>query len=97
VLEGVVGTRGRLEYSSAHNPVRLVSVPGFDEVVVRFTTDVPYLSQWGKPSLLGPGSILVAHTDHERILKRELSDAVELYLSLAKELCHGSSVVKEDF
>ena len=86
VLEDAVGTRGRLEYASAHNPVRLFSVPGFEECVVRFTTDVPYLSQWGKPLLLGPGSILDAHTDHERISKRELEQAVELYLKLAKQL-----------
>jgi len=86
VLEDAVGTRGRLEYSSAHNPVRLFSVPGFDECVVRFTTDVPYLSQWGKPLLLGPGSILDAHTDHERISKRELEQAIDLYLRLSKQL-----------
>ena len=86
VLADAVGTRGRLEYSSAHNPVRLFSVPGFDECVVRFTTDVPYLSEWGKPLLLGPGSILDAHTDHERISKRELADAVDLYVNLAKKL-----------
>jgi acetylornithine deacetylase len=86
VLEDAVGTRGRLEYSSAHNPVRLFSVPGFDECVVRFTTDVPYLSQWGKPLLLGPGSILDAHTDHERISKRELEHAIDLYFNLSKQL-----------
>jgi acetylornithine deacetylase len=86
VLEGAAGTRGRLEYNSAHNPVRLFSVPGFDECVVRFTTDVPYLSEWGKPLLLGPGSILDAHTDHERISKRELERAVDLYLKLTKQL-----------
>lgn len=85
-LEDAVGTRGRLEYSSAHNPVRLYSVPGFDECVVRFTTDVPYLSEWGKPLLLGPGSIFDAHTDHERISKHELEQAVDLYLRLSKQL-----------
>ncbi|HJT27799.1 MAG TPA: M20/M25/M40 family metallo-hydrolase [Pyrinomonadaceae bacterium] len=85
-LEDAAGTRGRLEYSSAHNPVRLFSVPGFDECVVRFTTDVPYLSEWGNPLLLGPGSILDAHTDHERISKRELENAVDLYLRLSKQL-----------
>jgi acetylornithine deacetylase/succinyl-diaminopimelate desuccinylase-like protein len=85
VLDAAIGTRGRLEYNSAHNPVRLVSVPGFDECVVRFTTDVPYLSHWGKPLLLGPGSILDAHTDHERISKRELEEAVDLYVKLAKQ------------
>ncbi len=60
--------------------------PGFDECVVRFTTDVPYLSQWGKPLLLGPGSILDAHTDHERISKRELEESIDLYVRVAKKL-----------
>ncbi|HWF90509.1 MAG TPA: M20/M25/M40 family metallo-hydrolase [Pyrinomonadaceae bacterium] len=86
VLEDAVGDRGRLEYASAHNPIRLFSVDGFEQCVVRFTTDVPYLSQWGKPLLLGPGSILDAHTDHERISKRELADAVDLYVNLVKKL-----------
>ena len=89
VLDSIAGTRGRLEYSSAHNPVRLFSVAGFEQCVVRFTTDVPYLSQWGKPLLLGPGSILDAHTDHEKISKRELENAVNLYTNLF------SAVVKE--
>jgi acetylornithine deacetylase len=86
VLEDVVRTRAWLEYSSAHNPVRLHSVPGFDECVVRFTTDVPYLSEWGKPLLLGPGSILDAHTDHERISKNELAGVVSLYTTMARQL-----------
>lgn len=86
ILEDAIGNRGRLEYASAHNPVRLFSIPGFDECVVRFTTDIPYLSEWGQPLLLGPGSILDAHTDHERISKRELEDAVDLYVTLAKKL-----------
>jgi acetylornithine deacetylase len=86
VLEDAAGERGRLEYSSAHNPVRLFSVPGFDECVVRFTTDVPYLSQWGKPLLLGPGSILFAHPDHERMSKKEFTGSVSLYTTIAKQL-----------
>jgi acetylornithine deacetylase len=86
VLQEVIGDRGRLEYASAHNPVRLFSVPGFEQCVVRFTTDIPYLSNWGKALLLGPGSILDAHTEHERILKRELKSAVELYVRLVHQL-----------
>jgi acetylornithine deacetylase len=86
LLEDACGHRGHLEFASAHNPVRLFSVDGFEQCMVRFTTDIPYLSQWGKPLLLGPGSILVAHTDHERIAKRELEHAVELYVQLAKQL-----------
>lgn len=86
VLEDAVHGRGQLEYASAHNPVRLFAVPGFEQCVVRFTTDVPYLSNWGQPLLIGPGSILDAHTDHERISKDELRKAVKLYVDLAKSL-----------
>jgi acetylornithine deacetylase len=83
LLEKTVAGRGDLEYASAHSPVRLFTAPHFEECVVRFTTDVPYLSNWGQPLLLGPGSILDAHTDHERISKRELVAAVGLYMKLA--------------
>jgi acetylornithine deacetylase len=86
VLDAAVDGRGRLEYATAHNPVRLYSIPGFEQCIVRFTTDIPYLSNWGKALLIGPGSILDAHTDHERISKRELERAVDLYVDLAKKL-----------
>jgi acetylornithine deacetylase len=86
MVEKAVAGRGRIEYASAHNPVRLFSAPGFADCVVRFTTDVPYLSNWGRPLLLGPGSILDAHTEHERIAKPELERAIELYVELANKL-----------
>lgn len=86
MVEQAVAGRAQVEYASAHDPVRLFSVAGFDDCVVRFTTDVPYLSNWGKPLLIGPGSILDAHTDHERIAKYELERAVELYVGLAGRL-----------
>ena len=86
IVQQVVGGRGAVEYESAHNPVRLTSVAGVDGTVVRFTTDIPYLSNWGKALLLGPGSILDAHTDHERVSKAELERAVDLYVELANKL-----------
>ena len=86
LLERAVAGRAQIEYASQHDPVRLFSVPGFDESVVRFTTDVPYLSNWGRPLLLGPGSILDAHTEHERIAKTELERAIELYVALVGKL-----------
>ena len=55
-------------------------------MVARFATDIPYLSNWGKALLIGPGSILVAHTDHERVSKSELLKAVDLYVNLVKSL-----------
>ena len=86
LLENAVGPRGRIEYASAHNPVRLHSVAGLEQIVVRFTTDIPYLSNWGQALLLGPGSIFDAHTEHERISKRELEEAVEIYINLVNAL-----------
>ena len=53
---------------------------------MRFTTDIPYLSGWGTPLLLGPGSILNAHTDHEFVEKRELNEALDLYARLVRDL-----------
>lgn len=86
IVDEVIDGRASVEYSSAHDPVRFFTVPGFEECIVRFTTDVPYLSNWGTPLLLGPGSIFDAHTDHERISKKQLEEAVKLYVRLAQQL-----------
>jgi acetylornithine deacetylase len=86
ILEQTIAGRARIEYSSEHEPVRLLAVTGMSQCVVRFTTDIPYLSKWGQALLLGPGSIRNAHTDHERVSKSELSQAVDLYFKLAKML-----------
>lgn len=62
-------------------------VEGLDTTVVSYTTDVPALSpSWGKPLLIGPGSIHVAHTAEERIAKKQLSDAVVIYADLVRKL-----------
>jgi acetylornithine deacetylase len=66
--------------------VRLRAVPGLPTMVAKFTTDIPQLSNWGEPLLLGPGSIHVAHTPHERLAKKELLEAVELYVKVGKQL-----------
>lgn len=66
--------------------VQMRALDGFDTMVAKFTTDVPSLTNWGEPFLLGPGSIHVAHTPDERIAKRELIEAVDLYVQLANRL-----------
>jgi acetylornithine deacetylase len=86
MLEEAVAGRARVEYLSTAEPVRMHSVEGFEREVVRFTTDIPYLPSWGAPLLVGPGSILDAHTDGERVPKRELEEAVEIYTRLVKSL-----------
>lgn len=86
ILEGAIAGRAAVDYLSEHEPVRLHTVAGFKQCIVRFTTDIPYLSRWGTPLLLGPGSILSAHTDHEFVEKQELTEAVELYTRLVRAL-----------
>jgi len=60
--------------------------PGFETAVFPYTTDVPFLTRWGQPLLVGPGSIHVAHTDHEHLVVDELHAAVDLYVSLVRRL-----------
>lgn len=86
LLETAVGGRAQLDYLSVAEPMSMLAVPGFAQCAVRFTTDIPHLTNWGAPLLLGPGSILDAHTEHERISKRELSEAVNLYAHLVRTL-----------
>ncbi len=85
-LRNLIRGRGEIEVYSCSEPVHMVKVDGFKQKVVRFTTDIPYLTNWGKPLLLGPGSILVAHTKDEFVLKKDLAAAVELYVELGKRL-----------
>jgi acetylornithine deacetylase len=67
--------------------VRLGALAGFETSVVSYTTDIPaFNGSWGKPFLFGPGSIHFAHTDEERIPKRELADAIQTYQKLARQL-----------
>jgi acetylornithine deacetylase len=66
--------------------VRLRAVEGLPTMVAKFATDIPQLTNWGVPLLLGPGSIHVAHTPFEKLAKKELLEAVELYVKVAKQL-----------
>jgi acetylornithine deacetylase len=67
--------------------VRLGPLPDFETTVVSYTTDIPAFGQaWGKPYLIGPGSIHVAHTAEERIPKRQILEAVQIYKRMVKQL-----------
>lgn len=90
-LRNVVRDRGEIEVLSCSEPVKMLEVEGFKQKTVRFTTDIPYLTNWGQPLLLGPGSILVAHTKDEFVLKKDLETAVQLYVDLATRLLEQGS------
>ena len=59
--------------------LRLRTVDGLPTMIAAFTTDIPSLTNWGEPLLIGPGSIHVAHTDSEYIEKQQLHEAIDLY------------------
>jgi acetylornithine deacetylase len=67
-------------------PVIMPTVPGFETATFPYTTDIPFLSNWGTPLLYGPGSIHVAHTDNEHITIADLHRAVDDYATLAMHL-----------
>lgn len=67
--------------------IHLGSLEGFSTTVVAYTTDIPaFGGAWGKPFLLGPGTIHVAHTSEERVPKAQLVEAVTIYKTMVKRL-----------
>jgi acetylornithine deacetylase len=86
VVEGLVSVEHVLDIPA----VRMHRVAGFETAVFPYTTDVPLLTNWGAPLLIGPGSIHVAHTDHEHISIDELRHAVDIYEALTIRLLNGS-------
>jgi len=66
--------------------IRLRTIDGLPSMIAAFTTDIPRLTNWGKPLLIGPGSIHVAHTEGEYIEKKQLAEAIDLYCKIATQL-----------
>ena len=78
--------RVRATVASECPAVHLKSLPGFETSIVKYATDIPKLTNWGRPLLIGPGTIHVAHTLEERVPKKQLLEAVDLYRKLFKQL-----------
>lgn len=89
-LAEVVAPFGGKIVASRGNRPQFMTVPeGERSEVVSFNTDVPWLSNLGKPLLFGPGSILDAHGVNEKIAKRDLLAAVDTYEAMVKSLLAG--------
>jgi acetylornithine deacetylase len=82
-LRDWIGDRAEIRRGESVPAVRLEPIAGYDADVVAYATDLPNLTNWGTPYLLGPGSIHVAHTDDEHVAVAELERAVDLYERLA--------------
>ena len=82
-----VGERAELREVLAIPAIRFDRLDGFETSVVAYTTDVPVFGNtWGKPYLLGPGNIHLAHTSEERVPKKELLAASRIYQEMVKKL-----------
>ncbi|HEY4380567.1 MAG TPA: M20/M25/M40 family metallo-hydrolase [Acidobacteriaceae bacterium] len=88
-IERVVAGRADVSFSLDLSYVRMRRVGNLPTMIAKFATDIPSLTEWGEPFLLGPGSIHVAHTPDERISKKELLECVNLYVDLAENLVRG--------
>lgn len=85
-LQRAVSGLAEIDFTLEIPFVRMRALEGVPTMIAAFTTDIPALTNWGEPLLLGPGSIHVAHTPHERLAKRELLDAIDLYTEIASRL-----------
>lgn len=91
LVRHAVAGRVRAEEVLAIPAVRLGALDGFETTVVAYTTDIPAFGDaWGRPFLIGPGSIHLAHTAEERVPKRELVEAVGIYKTMVKRLLSQS-------
>jgi acetylornithine deacetylase len=89
ITEAVAG-KGEAQFKLEIPFVELGTVPDIPTMIAAFTTDIPALTRWGTPLLIGPGSIHVAHTDGEYIEKAQLLDAIDLYARIARHLLQPS-------
>ncbi len=71
---------------SRSEPQKLFTLPNYEQVVLPFGTDIPHLKHFGKPLLIGPGSAKVAHTSEECVSKKQLAEAVEIYINLVQKI-----------
>src|SRR5581483_183773 len=85
-IVAAVGDLAQVEFTLEIPFLRLRSFEGIPSMVAKFTTDIPALSNWGEPLLIGPGSIHVAHTEGEYVSKKQLAEAVDLYCEIARKL-----------
>jgi acetylornithine deacetylase len=85
-VEAAASGRAKIAVTAKSEPQVLFTVPGIEQEVVPFGTDIPYLKSFGRPLLLGPGSVLDAHTEKEKVEKKQLEEAVAIYQRLVRTL-----------
>lgn len=89
-LEDIIAPHdGTITWTHGNPPQHMVVPDGAESTIVAFNTDVPHLGALGKPLLYGPGSILDAHGAKEKIGKKDLLNAVQIYFDTVASLCQN--------
>ena len=86
LIHQLISGRCQAEILYECEPQKFETLDGFETMVASYTTDIPNLTNWGQPLLIGPGNIFDAHTLREKIKKTELKDAVGIYKNLVLRL-----------
>ncbi|KAL5596641.1 hypothetical protein BROUX41_006663 [Berkeleyomyces rouxiae] len=86
VLDVLASVDDELELVCSAGPYGVVEcncdVDGFDTTIENYGTDIPHLRVNQTNYLYGPGSIFVAHGDHEELTVSDLEEAVEGFKKL---------------
>ena len=85
-LKLLVHPETQIKILSMSEPRQLHVMDGFETCQVAFGCDIPHLEKLGAPILFGPGSILDAHTQGEKIRKSDLYKAVDSYERMIRVL-----------
>ncbi len=85
-IRDIVGDRGELDFYFRYEPVLTKVLEGYDTMIAAYGTDIPFLTHWGVPLLFGPGSILDAHSEGEKISKQQVENAVNHYADIIRRL-----------
>ena len=75
-IKEAVTSLGSLRVLGTTDPVKMMNLPGFENDIAAYCTDIPNFVPLGAKTLLyGPGSIFDAHTDGEKVTLAQLADA----------------------
>ncbi len=85
-IEKAAGKEITLTVPYRSDPMRFRVPRGRRGEIVAFACDLPLLTAWGEPILIGPGSILDAHAAQERVELSEIEESVSIYQDLASGL-----------
>lgn len=85
-LRDIVGIKGKLNIDACGEPIKLKKIDNFDYDIASYVTDLSHFKCKYNRLLFGAGSIFDAHTNNEKVNKKDLIIAVEKYIEMIKYL-----------